>query len=170
LTAVVSITMKKLITSFALAAVVVFGFTGCTTTTGNQSPALTQEQLDKASILLKGSVRSGLLLVIDKNGDDAKDYVCLAGESLSTLLRGTNYTPGYLEKRLYALPTKELKKTEVQLAVSAILTAYEIYYGDYVAGRIDGNKTAYVLLSALRDGALGACAFSEGDATPSSNP
>jgi len=154
--------MKKLITSLVLAAVVALGLTGCVTTTGNQPPAITQAQLDKSAVLLKGSVRAGLLIVIEKKGTNAQAYVCAAGEALNAILGGTNYTPGLLEQRLSKLPVKNLKKAEVQLAISTILTAYEIYYGDYVSGRIGGNQVAFTLLSAVRDGVTGACAFSEG--------
>lgn len=154
--------MKKLIVSIALAAVVALGFTGCATTSGSPGtkPALTQEQLDKSAALLKGTVRSGLLLVIDKNGTNAQTYVCLAGDALNVVLGGTNYTPGNLESRLYALPASGLKKAEVQLAISAILTAYEIYYADYVAGKLEAQPVAFALLSAVRDGCVGACAMS----------
>lgn len=155
--------MKKLIISIALAAVVALGFTGCTTTSGSgTSPQITQEQLDKTAVLLKGTVRAGLLLVIEKNGTNAQQYVCLAGDALNLVLSGTDYTPGTLEKRLYALPSNDLKKAEVQLAVSTILTAYEIYYADYVAGKIESKPVAFTLLSAVRDGVVGACAMSEG--------
>lgn len=154
--------MKKLIAMLALAAVVALGFTGCATTSGN-SPAITPAQLEKSAILIKGTVRSSLLLVIDKNGTNAQNYVCLAGEALNVVLSSsTNYTPGALEARLAKLPVNGLKKAEAQLAISSILTVYEIYYADYVAGRIGGNQVAFTLLSAIRDGVTGACAFSEG--------
>lgn len=152
--------MKKLITLFALAAIVTLGFTGCVTTTGNQQPAITQAQLDKTAILLKGTVRAGLLLVIEKNGTNAQNYVCLAGQTLNLLISSTNYTPGAIETALSKLPVKDLKKVEVQLAVSTILTAYEIYYADYVSGKLNGNLVAASLLGAVRDGVVGACTFS----------
>lgn len=154
--------MKKYIIALTLAAVVAVGLSGCATTGNQPSPDITPERLEKTTILLKGSVRAGLLLVIEKNAT-AKDYVCLAGETLNLVLStSTDYTPGTLEARLYKLPVKDLKKAEVQLAVSTILTAYEIYYADYVAGRVNGNQVAKALLTALRDGAQGACAFAEG--------
>jgi hypothetical protein len=157
--------MKHCFIALALAVIVAVGVTGCATTTGNP-PQITQAQLDKSAVLLKGSVRAGLLLVIQKNGTNAQAYVCAAGEVLNVVLGGTNYAPGALEKRLYALPSKDLKKAEVQLALSTILTAYEIYYSDYVAGRIGGQQVAFTLLSAVRDGAVGACSMSEGGAGP----
>lgn len=152
--------MKKLITSFALAVLVAIGFTGCATTTGNQPTPITQAQLDKTAVLLKGSVRAGLLLVIDKNGTNAQNYVCLAGETLNLLVSSTNYAPGAIETALARLPSKDLKKVEVQLAISTILTAYEIYYADYVSGKLNGNQVAATLLGAVRDGVMGACTFS----------
>lgn len=160
--------MKKLIISVMLAAVVALGTTGCATTSGSSGkPEITQEQLDKTAVLLKGTVRAGLILAIEKNGTNAQHYVCLAGSTLDLILSGTDYSPGTLEKRLYALPSKDLKKAEVQLAVSTILTAYEIYYADYVAGKIASDPVAFKLLSAVRDGVAGACALSEGGGSSS---
>lgn len=154
--------MNKLIAMLALAAVVALGFTGCATTPGNP-PAITPAQLEKSAVLIKGTVRASLILVIDKNGTNAQNYVCLVGEALNLVLSSsTNYTPGALEARLSKLPVSGLKKAEAQLAISSILTVYEIYYADYVSGRIGGNQVAFTLLSAVRDGAVGACTFSEG--------
>lgn len=158
--------MKKLITLFALAAIVALGFTGCVTTTGNQQPAITQAQLEKTAILLKGTVRASLLLVIEKHGTNAQAYVCAAGDALSLAIGSTNYTPGSLETRLAKLPVKELKKAEAQLVISTLLTGYEIYYAEYVTGKLNGNAVAAALLTAIRDGVSGACAFSEGGGTP----
>lgn len=155
--------MKKFIVSLAMAAVVALGVIGCATTPGNpQPPEITQDKLDKSAILLKGSVRSGLLLVIEKNGTNAQNYVCIAGQAINLLISSTNYTPGAIEKALSKLPSTDLKKTEVQLAISTILTAYEIYYADYVSGRVNGNQVAATLLGAVRDGVIGACEFSGG--------
>lgn len=154
--------MKKLIAIAALSIVAAFGLTGCVSPSGSQTPAMTQEKLAKTAILLKGSVRSSLILVVDKNGTNAQAYVCASAEVLNVILGGTNYTPGLLESRLLKLPIKELKKSEVQLIVSTLLTAYELYYADYVNGKINGNMVAVTLLTAIRDGVSGACSISEG--------
>jgi len=166
MTDVVKVTMKKLIAMLALAAVMALGLTGCATTPGNSQPQITPEKLAKTAVLVKGTVRASLLLVIDKYGTNAQTYICLAGDAMSVALSSSDYTPGSLEKRLTKLPVKELQKTEAQLIVSTILTAYEIYYSDYVTGKINGNQVAATLLTALRDGAVGACSLAEGGTSP----
>src|SRR4051812_25935174 len=114
--------MKK-ISALLLALVLTLGFVGCATTgsTGSTSPALTEAQLAKAATLTKTTVRSALILVIDKNGTNAIPYVTLARDTISILLSGTNYSPGALQASLTKLPIKQLKQAEVQLAVSTLV-------------------------------------------------
>jgi hypothetical protein len=116
------------------------------------APVLTPAQLEKSAVLLKGTVRAALVLVIDKNGTNATPYIVLSRDALTEFIGGTNYAPDALLKSLSALPPKALRKAEVQLAISTVVTAYEIYYGDYVRGQVNGNAVAVALLTAIRDG------------------
>lgn len=145
--------MKKFITLIsALALAVVLG-TGCATTNnGTKPPPLTPEKLEKASVLLKGTVRSALILVIDKNGTNAVPYIALSRDALTLFIGSDNYSPDALLKSLSALPSKALQKAEVKLAISTVVSAYELYYGDYVRGQVNGDEVALKLLKAIRDG------------------
>ncbi len=107
----------------------------------------------KTAILLKNTTSSSLVLVIAKNGENARSYVDAVKSTIDQLLLTNAPTPVNLQKALYKLPIKELKKPEAVLALNVLLTAYELYYGDYVKGRIGGNETASQLLTAIRDGA-----------------
>jgi len=159
--------MKKLIAVImsAVLALAVFS-TGCVSPGNggsggtNAVPVLTGQQLTNSAILLRTTVRSAMLLVINKNGANAVSYTATARDALSLFLGGTNYTPGALQTTLQKLPVKELKSIEVQLAVSTIIGAYQIYYQDYVASQINGNTVAVVLLTALRDGLADAVTMS----------
>lgn len=129
--------------------------TGCVTTNQGGTtpkPAITPEQLDKSAVLLKGTVRAALIVVIDKNGTNATPYIALARDTISVFVGGTDYSPDALLKSLEALPAKALQKAEVKLAISATVSAYEVYYGDYVRGQVNGNEVAKKLLTAIRDG------------------
>lgn len=144
--------------------------TGCVTTNqggagGTNAPVITQAQLDKSATLLRGTVRASLIVVIDKEGVKATPYIALARDTLSLFIGGSNYSPDALLKSIEALPAKALQKPEVQLAISAVVSAYEIYYGDYVSGKLNGNAAAVELLTAVRDGIADALALAP-PATP----
>jgi hypothetical protein len=126
--------------------------TGCVTPNGGTPPPPTAQQVEKAATLLKGTVRAALILVIDKNGTNATPYIALSRDTLSVFIGGSDYTPDALLNSLEALPAKALQKPEVKLAISTVVTAYEIYYGDYVRGQVNGNEVAAKLLTAVRDG------------------
>ena len=134
--------------------------TGCVTTPTGTPPTITPEQVDKAATLLKGTVRAALILVIDKNGTNATPYIYLAKNTLSLFIGGKDYTPDALLRSLEVLPAKEMQKAEVKLAISAVVTAYEIYYGDYVRNQVNGNVVAVKLLTAVRDGCADAIGMS----------
>ena len=128
--------------------------TGCMTTqNGGVTPLPpTAQQVEKSATLLKGTVRAALILVIDKNGTNATPYITLSRDTLSVFIGGPDYTPDALLNSLSALPAKALQKPEVKLAISTVVTAYEVYYGDYVRGQVNGNDIAVKLLTAVRDG------------------
>lgn len=128
--------------------------TGCMTTqNGGVTPLPpTAQQVEKSATLLKGTVRAALILVIDKNGTNATPYIALARDTLSVFIGGPDFTPDALLKSLSALPSTALQKPEVKLAISTVVTAYEVYYGDYVRGQVTGNEIAVKLLTAVRDG------------------
>ena len=116
-------------------------------------------QIDKTCILMKSTVRSALILVIDKNGTNATPYIESAVSVLNEFVGTTNNTPDALLQQLSKLSPKALGKPEVKLAISTVVTAYEIYYGDYVRGKVNGNVVATKLLTAIRDGCSDALLF-----------
>lgn len=128
--------------------------TGCVTNNngGTKPPAITPEKLEKSAVLLKGATRAALIVVIDKNGTNATPYIALSRDTLSVFVGGDNYTPDALLRSLEALPAKALQKAEVKLAISTVVSAYEVYYGDYVRGQVNGNEVAKKLITAIRDG------------------
>ena len=135
--------------------------TGCMTTqNGGVTPLPpTAQQIEKSAMLLKGTVRAVLILVIDKNGTNATPYIALSRDTLSVFIGGTDYTPDALLKSLSALPVKDLQKPEVSLAISTVVTAYEVYWNDYVRNQVNGSYVAIQLLTALRDGCKDALDF-----------
>jgi hypothetical protein len=126
--------------------------TGCKTTNPGTPPAITPQQVERSAVLLKGTVRAALILVIDKNGTNATPYIALARDTISVVIGKEDYSPDALLKSLQDLPEKALKKSEVKLAISVVVSAYEICYGDYVRGQVSGNEIARLLLTAVRDG------------------
>lgn len=166
--------MKKLIVSTLLAAVVavglVSGTTGCGTTPGNPSStnsvSLTPQQLTNTAILVKGTVSSALLLVVQKSGTNSVSYICASGDVLSLFLGGGDFSPEKLQADLQKIPVKGLKSAEAGLVINTLTTVYSLYYADYVQNHINGKQVAAVVLGALRDGVQTACRLS----SPSSGP
>jgi len=147
--------IKKLTTLISVLGIgVLLLTTGCVTTNqgGTTPPVITPEKIDKSAVLLKGTVRAALIVVIDKNGTNATPYIALARDTISVFIGGADYSPDALLKSMEALPAKALQKAEVKLAISAVVSAYEVYYGDYVRGQVNGNEVARKLLTAIRDG------------------
>jgi hypothetical protein len=138
--------------------------TGCVTTPNGGTPgatnAVTADKIEKSAVLLKGTVRAALILVIDKNGTNATRYIALSRDALSVFIGGPDFSPTALQASLEKLPAKALQKVEVRLAISTVITAYEVYYGDYVRGQVNGNAVAVKLLTAIRDGCSDALAMS----------
>jgi hypothetical protein len=128
--------------------------TGCMTTQNGGVPPVppTAQQVEKSATILKGIVRDALILVVGKNGTNATPYIALARDTLSVFIGGSDFTPDALLKSLSALPTTALQKPEVKLAISIVVTAYEVCYGDYVRGQVNGNLIAVKMLTAVRDG------------------
>lgn len=159
--------MKKLIASLLLAAAVIAsivgttGLTGCATTGSgtNSVPTLTPQQLTNTAILVKGTTASALLLVVQKN-TNAIPYICASADALSLFVSGGDLTPAKLQADLQKLPIKGISKPEAGLVISTVVTAYQLYFADYVQNKVGGNQIASVLLSAIRDGASTACTYS----------
>ena len=135
--------------------------TGCSTTGGSTTPGtIDTNKLQKGAILLKSTVSSSVIVATDKD-TNAVVYIKMVGGLLDAIIGGTDYTPAKIEKAISELNIKELKKPEARIAINTVLSLYEIYYGDYVRGRLEGNQTALVLLGAIRDG------INQGLGTPS---
>jgi hypothetical protein len=149
--------MKKLslILTVALMAISITTFSGCATAGG---PTVDQQTIADSAIILKGAARSASALAIQKDVKN-KQYVQLAVTTLETFVVGTDYTPGALTQALSPM-IKDLNKVEISLAVNTVLDLYNIYYGRYVKGKIAGNETAVLFLTALHDGAKEGIAIS----------
>lgn len=134
----------------AIAVAVTSSLTGCATTGGTPG-VIDTNKLAKGAILLKTTVSSSIIVATEKD-TNAVTYIKMVGGLLDAIIGGTDFTPQKLEKALSELNIKELKKPEARIAINTVLGLYEIYYGDYVRGRLEGNQTALVLLRAIRDG------------------
>jgi len=128
----------------------IFG-SGCATTGGSTPGTVDTNKLYKGAVLLKTTVSSSVIVAIEKD-TNAVRYIQIVGGALDAIIGGSDYTPQKLEKVLADLKIKELQKPEARIAINTVLGLYEVYYADYVRGRIEGNQTAMVLLTALRDG------------------
>lgn len=144
----------KAILVAALVLTTALGTTGCKTTnpnTGEQTVDMVKVQ--KAASLLKTTVASSLVLVLDKNPDkaaDIKKYLGLTVVVVDELIANENYTPGKLQDAILSISGKI--PAEGQVAMIAVIGLYDIYYADYVRGVAGKNQVAVTFLTALRDG------------------
>lgn len=122
--------------------------TGCVTT---GSGPINTNQLYKGAAILKMTVSASVVVATEKD-TNAITYIRLIGGVLDAVISGTDYTPGTLSKAITALNIKQLQTPEARIAINTALGLYEIYYGDYVSGKINSNQTALVLLQAIKDG------------------
>lgn len=138
---------KKLLIMLAALAAVASLNTGCTTT-GQPN----QAAIDATAVILRNAARSGAAIAIQQNPEDAK-YFQLAADSMSTFLLATNYNPGAFQTALMAaVGTGVLTNTYVSIGLGTVIDLYQLYFGLYVKGQVNGNEYAGQFLTAIETG------------------
>jgi hypothetical protein len=145
--------MKKLIVLLALALAIVplsLTTTGCVTGPDGRTSVDTNV-IDKTAIVLRTTVTDLALIAVEKDRN-AASYFQLANAVIDKLLDGGDLSPVTVRKALEAVPIKELQGTYAKVAIATALGSYEIYWGDYIRGKIGANYAAATLLRAVKDG------------------
>lgn len=124
--------------------------TGCRTINSTN-----QVDIATISAAIKGVARSATLYAVRKE-PKSTNYLQLFsvyGNSFST---NASLDPDSLNRFVQSLPFKQTSTPEAQLAISTILTAYEIYWVRHPMAPIDRNKEFVKYIDALTVGvALG---------------
>lgn len=131
--------MKKLIALSPLLLVLA----GCAT--------LPPGSIDTTAVILRGAARDGAVVAMQQD-PGTKKYFQLASAVLSTFVTGKDYSPGAFQSALLAVDGPELQNPWVQIGMGTVIDLYQLYYGQYVQGKINGVADAKILLVAVQDG------------------
>lgn len=148
-------TILAILGSFGILALVLLPTTtlttSCVTITGTNGVAIIDtNKLEKLTAILKLAVSDAVVIAAEDRKAETRGHILLARSILDGLLLSGKTTPSDVGAALAA----ELKiaKPEVRLAINTALGLYEVYYGDYVKGKIDQNVYAAYLLKGAVDG------------------
>lgn len=130
--------MKKLFTTFALVAGLLFA--GCT--------SLGPVQIETVAVVLTQTADQGAVYAIQKDHNNAQ-YFKIADATLDTFVTGTDLTPTSLQN---ALSKVTGTNQWVNLAVSAVVVAYDVSYKQYVVGKVNSNAVAVAWITAVETG------------------
>ncbi len=133
--------MKKLLTTFALVAGILIA--GCTTLNN-----LTPEQVQSIGVVITQTANQGATYAIQKNAENSQ-YFQVAVASLDTFVLGTDLSPAALQN---ALANVTGHNQWVNLAVSAVVIAYDFSYQQYVAGQVNKSAVAVAWITAAKTG------------------
>lgn len=141
--------MKKLMTTLGLALLLAMFPTACV------GPAATPDQkaqlIADTAVFLRSAARNGAMFAIDDDPNNAKWFV-LAQTAISTFLTGKDYSPAAFQAAINTIPAQALKNKWVKYAVFNVVDLYQLYYGRYVQGVVEGNVYAKAFLEAVQDG------------------
>lgn len=129
-----------------LSVVALSSCTGCRTINSTN-------QIDIATIsaAIKGVSRSATLFAVRKE-PKSTNYLFQTSVYLSNFTTNSSLDPASLNTFIHSLPFKHLQTAEAQLAVTTILTAYEIYWIRHPLPSVDRNKEFIKYIDALSEG------------------
>jgi hypothetical protein len=153
--------MKKLLALSILVTVAIAlalgSLTGCGSLSNGPSgqTSVDTNLIDKTAVVLRTTTTDLAIIAIEKD-KNAASYFRLAASVIDKLLDGGDLSPVTLRKAISGIPVKELQSATARVAITTVLGSYEIYWGDYVRGKIGANYAAATLLKAVKDGISGA--------------
>ena len=110
-------------------------------------------QVDIATIgaVIKGISRSATLYAVRKE-PKSTNYLSLTSIYLTDFSTNASLDPAALNRFIQSVPFRDRNTAEAQLAISTILTAYEIYWIRHPAPLVDRNKEFVKYLGDLSEG------------------
>ena len=143
--------MKKLFATFGLMVGILLA--GCTTL-NNLTPA----QVQSIGIVITQTANQGAAYAIQKDADNAQ-YFQIAVATLDTFVLGTDLSPAALQT---ALANVTGNNQWVNLAIGAVVVAYDFSYQQYVAGQVNKSAVAVAWITAAETGFKQALAVDTG--------
>jgi len=125
--------------------------TGCMTTKApDGSTVVDTNRVDKLANVLKTAVSDVVILAAEDRKQETRNNILLARNIINGLIASGETTPGSLQDAL--APQLRNAKPEVKVAISTAIGLFEVYYGDYVKGKVGGNIYAAKFLTAAVEG------------------
>lgn len=124
--------------------------TGCATT-GSTTAAQKQQLIDDTAVTLRAAARNGAMMAIEDDPGSAR-WFAFSHQAIGAFLTGKDWSPMALQAALQSVPVKELKQKWIKYAVYNIIDLYQVFYGRYVQGQVQGNAIAKKFLEAIQDG------------------
>jgi len=125
--------------------------TGCMTTKAPDGTTVVDtNRVEKLAAVLKTTVSDVVILAAEDRKQETRNHIILARNVINGLIATGDTTPSSLQDALG--PQLRNAKPEVKVAISTALGLFEIYYGDYVKGKIGGNIYAAKFLTAAVEG------------------
>jgi hypothetical protein len=136
-----------LITTVTVAPV---AMTGCTTLNNTNNTA----QIDATALILKNAARLGAVAAITPPNGNTNNaaYFQLASQAIGAFLTGTDYSPAAFQKALIDVKAPGSDNVWVQLGVGTVIDLYQVYFGQYVKGQVNGNFAAVTFLTSIQSG------------------
>lgn len=143
-----------LIALLAMPVACTVGFNGCTSPTTQPGPGVTNSPPDPVvinsiAVVLRGAARSGAVVAINDNADNAK-YFQLAATAIGQFATGKDVSPGAFQAALMSVGIPD--NQWVKLGVGTVIDLYQFYYGNYVKDAVANNAYAKAFLAAVEDG------------------
>lgn len=136
--------MKKLLNVFASLGVALSLLAGCATI-----QKLTPAQVNTIAVVITQTADQGALYAIQQDSRNAS-YFKLANATIDTFVLGTDLSPANLQAALATIPGAS--NQWINLAVSAVVVAYDVSYQQYVADQLTNSPAAVVWITAVETG------------------
>lgn len=107
--------------------------------------------INTTAIILRGAARDGAVIAMQEN-PETKKYFQLASQVLSTFITGKDYTPGAFQTALLNINVEELNNPWVQIGIGTVIDLYQLYFGQYIKGQVNGDLIAQAFITAVQDG------------------
>lgn len=143
--------MKKLFNITTLLVALILAPVALTTPGCTALGSISQSTIDNTATVLRGAARDGAIVAIQKNPNTQK-YFELAVVSLETFITGKDYSPGAFQKVLLSVTIPDKSDPYLQITIGTAIDLYQLYFGEYVKGKVNGDYAAKTFLVAIQDG------------------
>jgi hypothetical protein len=147
---ILALAMPLFLTAFTVTAPV--AMTGCIAPGGGTN--INTAQIDATALILQNAARVGAVAAITPPSGNTNNavYFELAAQAIGTFLTGKDYSPAAFQQALIDIKVPQANNIWVQLGIGAVIDLYQVYFSQYVQGKVNGNFAAGTFLVAIQNG------------------